>query len=397
MEEPKMTRKENIARWRLILGNEAEEKLGTLSGPEEAGCALTERQRLMDETLSAIYGKDDRTLTKGKGRGSGNGPSSPVISKWLGNLRTLFDSDTVVVVQNDAIERKGLKQLLLEPELLESIEPDMNMASLLLELKNQIPDKSKESARFYIKKIVDKVNSLLASEIQSAVASALNRKSHSPLPSASAIDFKQTIGRNLKNYDSSLGTIIPEHVWFYDRRAKTSKWNIILDIDQSGSMGDSIIHSSIMASILASMSSVKTNIVAFDTEIMDLTDLASDPIDLLFGFQMGGGTDIKKSLEYCQTLVTDPTHTLFFLISDLDEYGSRDGLLKKIEELKDSGVTVVVLLAIEDGGRAYYDKATASAIAGMSVPCFACPPERLPELLAAALMKDDLTQFSKKE
>lgn len=109
------------------------------------------------------------------------------------------------------------------------------------------------------------------------------------------------------------------------------------------------------------------------------------------------GTDIKKSLEYCQSLVTDPTHTLFFLISDLDEYGSRDGLLKKIEELKDSGVTVVVLLAIEDGGRAYYDKATASAIAGMSVPCFACPPERLPELLAAALMKDDLTQFSKKE
>ena len=127
-----------------------------------------------------------------------------------------------------------------------------------------------------------------------------------------------------------------------------------------------------------------------------MTDLSSDPVDLLFGFQMGGGTDIKKSIEYCQSLVTDPTHTLFFLISDLDEYGSRNGLLTKIQELKDSGVTVIVLLAIADGGKAYYDKTTASEIAKMSVPCFACPPERLPELLAGALMKHDLTGFMKK-
>ncbi len=386
-----MTQDEKIARWRLILGKESDEALGGFCGG--SAVPLDKKQSLIDDTLSAIYGKNDDTLSKGRGRG--NGPSSPVISKWLGNLRTLFDNDTVVVVQNDAIERKGLKQLLMEPELLENLAPDMSMASVLLELKNQIPEKSKESARLYIKKIVDKINELLSTQIQSAVVSALNKKSHSPLPSASAIDFKYTIARNLKNFSTDLGTIIPEHVWFYDRSAKTSKWNIILDVDQSGSMGDSIIFSSIMACILATMSSVKTNIVAFDTEIMDLTDLTSDPVDLLFGFQMGGGTDIRKSLEYCQTLVTDPLHTLFFLISDLDEYGSRAGLVEKIRELKESGVTVIVLLAIEDGGRAYYDKATAAAVAGLSVPCFACPPERLPELLAAALRKDDLTGFAK--
>lgn len=387
------TDKQQISRWRLILGEEAEDALKDIAPGGEYG-GLSEKQVLMDQTLSAIYGSRDETFSNS--RSAGNKKSSPVLSKWLGNLRSLFDNETVVVVQNDAIERKGLKQLLLEPELLESIEPDMNMASLLLELKDQIPSKSKESARHYIKKIVEKINSLLESRIRSSVTASLNKKSHSPLPSASAIDFKYTISRNLKNFNKEVGSIIPERVWFYDRRAKSSKWNIILDIDQSGSMGESIIFSSIMASILASMSSVKTNIVAFDTEIMDLTDLSSDPVDLLFGFQMGGGTDIKKSIEYCQSLVTDPTHTLFFLISDLDEYGSRNGLLTKIQELKDSGVTVIVLLAIADGGKAYYDKTTASEIAKMSVPCFACPPERLPELLAGALMKHDLTGFMKK-
>lgn len=387
------TDKQQISRWRLILGEEAEDALKDTAPEGEYG-GLSEKQVLMDQTLSAIYGSRDETFSNS--RSAGNKKSSPVLSKWLGNLRSLFDNETVVVVQNDAIERKGLKQLLLEPELLESIEPDMNMASLLLELKDQIPSKSKESARHYIKKIVEKINSLLESRIRSSVTASLNKKSHSPLPSASAIDFKYTISRNLKNFNKEVGSIIPERVWFYDRRAKSSKWNIILDIDQSGSMGESIIFSSIMASILASMSSVKTNIVAFDTEIMDLTDLSSDPVDLLFGFQMGGGTDIKKSIEYCQSLVTDPTHTLFFLISDLDEYGSRNGLLTKIQELKDSGVTVIVLLAIADGGKAYYDKTTASEIAKMSVPCFACPPERLPELLAGALMKHDLTGFMKK-
>ena len=387
------TDKQQISRWRLILGEEAEDALKDTAPEGEYG-GLSEKQILMDQTLSAIYGSRDETFSNS--RSAGNKKSSPVLSKWLGNLRSLFDNETVVVVQNDAIERKGLKQLLLEPELLESIEPDMNMASLLLELKDQIPSKSKESARHYIKKIVEKINSLLESRIRSSVTASLNKKSHSPLPSASAIDFKYTISRNLKNFNKEVGSIIPERVWFYDRRAKSSKWNIILDIDQSGSMGETIIFSSIMASILASMSSVKTNIVAFDTEIMDLTDLSSDPVDLLFGFQMGGGTDIKKSIEYCQSLVTDPTHTLFFLISDLDEYGSRNGLLTKIQELKDSGVTVIVLLAIADGGKAYYDKTTASEIAKMSVPCFACPPERLPELLAGALMKHDLTGFMKK-
>ncbi len=380
---------EQMARWRLILGSETQDNF------TEMGLnGLSQEQLLMDNALAAIYGTDGESLG-GSGRGAGNGSSSPHISKWLGDIRSLFDSEMVAIVQNDAIERKGLKQLLLEPELLENLETNLNMASTLLMLKDQIPKKSKESARKFIQKIVEEINNKMESRIQRAVTAALNKREHSPLPSASAIDFKYTIARNLRNYSKELNTIIPERIYFFDRATKVNRWNVILDIDQSGSMGESIIYSSIMACILASMSSVNTHIVAFDTQIMDLTDLCQDPVDLLFGFQMGGGTDIAKSLAYCQQFIESPSKTLFFLISDLDEGGNRASLLNRIQEIKDSGATVIVLLAVADGGRPYYDETTAQRISSMGIPCFACSPEKLPELLEKALKKQDLTEFAK--
>lgn len=381
-----MTDQERIARWRLILGSESQNTFDHMGG-----FSLNEEQYLMDQALSAIYGGPGESFS-----GAGKGPSSPHISKWLGDLRTLFDSEIVAVVQNDAIERKGLKQLLLEPELLESLEPDMNLASTLLMLKDQIPKKSKESARRFIRKIVEDINKMLENDVRRAITAALNRRAHSPLPSASAIDFPMTIRRNLKNFNPQLGTIVPEKVWFFDRSSRVNRWNVILDIDQSGSMGQSILYSSVMACILASMSAVRTHVVAFDTQIMDLTPLCQDPVDLLFGFQMGGGTDIAKSIAYCQTLVENPGKTLFFLISDLMEGGNRAALLRRLEALKESGVTVVVLLAIADGGKPCYDEQTAQRIAAMDIPCFACTPEKLPQLLERALKGQDLTPLMSK-
>ena len=376
-----MAQTEQFSRWRLILGSETQQSFNGMG----AG-ALSQEELLMDGALSAIYGGPDEDFgAGGSGRGAGKGPSSPVISKWLGDLRSLFDPEIVAVVQNDAIERKGLKQLLLEPELLEGLEPDLNMASTLLMLKDQIPKKSKESARKFIQKIVEEINKLLENDVRRAVTAALNRRAHSPLPSAAALDFPYTIRRNLKNYNEELGAVIPERVWFFDRSSRVNRWNVILDIDQSGSMGQSIIYSSVMACILASMPAVNTQVVAFDTQIMDLTPLCADPVDLLFGFQMGGGTDIAKSIAYCQGLVEVPAKTLFFLISDLEEGGNRAALLRRLEELKDSGATVIVLLAIADGGKPYYDATTAQRIAAMDIPCFACAPERLPGLLERAL------------
>ena len=384
-----MTQQEQIARWRLVLGAQSEDAFARMGGG-----GLSEEQFLMDQALSAIYGGPGEGFGAG---GAGNGPSAPHLSKWLGDLRSLFDSETVAVVQNDAIERKGLRQLLLEPELLEGLEPDLDMASTLLMLKDQIPKKSKEAARAFIRKIVESINKMLESDMRRAVTAALNRRAQSPLPSAAAIDFRGTIRRNLKNYDPALGTIIPDRVLFFDRSSRVNRWHVILDIDQSGSMGSSILYSSVMACILASMSAVRTNVVAFDTQIMDLTPLCEDPVDLLFGFQMGGGTDIAKSIAYCQTLVEAPAKTLFFLISDLEEGGNRAALLRRLEEMKESGVTVVVLLAIADGGKPYYDAQTAQRIAEMDIPCFACAPEKLPQLLERALKGQDLSGFAEKK
>lgn len=374
-----MSQTEQLSRWRLILGAETEQSFSGMGG-----APLSQEELLMDSALGAIYGGPGEGFGE-SGRGAGKGPSSPVISKWLGDLRSLFDPETVAVVQNDAIERKGLKQLLLEPELLDTLEPDLNLASTLLMLKDQIPKKSKEAARAFIRRIVEEINRLLENDMRRAVTAALNRRAHSPLPAAAALDFPYTIRRNLKNYNKELGAILPERVWFFDRASRVNRWHVILDIDQSGSMGQSILYSSVMACVLASMSAVRTSVVAFDTQIMDLTPLCADPVDLLFGFQMGGGTDIAKSIAYCQNLVESPGKTLFFLISDLDEGGNRAALLRRLEELKSSGVTVVVLLAIADGGKPYYDAQTAQRVAAMDIPCFACAPEKLPELLERAL------------
>ena len=380
-----MTQQEQLTRWHLILGSETQQSFEGMGG-----VPLAREELLMDSALEAIYGGPGEFGAGSSGRGAGKGPSSPVISKWLGDLRALFDPETVAVVQNDAIQRKGLTQLLLEPELLEGLEPDLNMASTLLMLKDQIPKKSKESARNFIRRIVAEINRLLENDVRRAVTAALNRRAHSPLPSAAALDFPYTIRRNLKNYNPQLRTIIPERVWFFDRSSRVNRWHVILDIDQSGSMGQSILYSSVMACILASMSAVQTSVVAFDTEIMDLTPLCEDPVDLLFGFQMGGGTDIAKSIAYCQNLVESPGKTLFFLISDLDEGGNRAALLRRLEELKGAGVTVIVLLAIADGGKPYYDAQTAQRVAGLDIPCFACPPEKLPTLLERALKGQEL-------
>lgn len=380
---------QRLARWRLILGAQAQERLERMGA-----CGLTEEQLLMDQALGAIYGGDagEDALS---GRGAGSGPSSPRISKWLGDVRALFDREIVTVIQSDAIERRGLRQLLFEPELLQNLEPDIGLASTLMTLRDQIPKRSKESVRAFIKKIVEEINRMLENDIRRAVTAALNRRAHSPLPSAAALDYKLTIERNLKNYNPDLKTILPERFFFFDRSNRTNNWTVILDIDQSGSMVESVIFSSIMACILASMNAIKTRIVAFDTSITDLTEKSDDPVDLLYGIQLGGGTDINRSVAYCQQFIEQPAKTLFFLISDLDEGGNQASLLRRLEDMKASGVTVISLLAVSDSGSPYYSAHMAQRVSALGIPCFACTPQLLPQLLEAALKGHDLTAFER--
>lgn len=381
-----MENKEILKRWRLILGSGCDEMINSLGGASE----MSADELLMDSALSQIYGNDSGANMTGT---AGNGASSPKLTKWLGDLRSLFASAEIKVIQNDAIERKGLKQLLFEPEMLNSLEPDISTASLLLMLKDQIPAKSKDNARQYIAKIVEDINRRLSDDIKRSVTAAMNRREHSPIPSASALDYKLTIRRNLKNYDPELKTILPEKFYFFERVSRSASRTVILDIDQSGSMGESAIYSSVMGCILASISSVKTHVVAFDTAVTDLTEMCSDPVDLLYGIQLGGGTDIEKSVAYCTELITEPEKTTMFLVTDLYEGGNRNGLIRRLGELKESGVNVIVLLAISDSGKPMFDESIAEKIAAFDIPCFACPPEKLPEMLEAALKKRSLSGF----
>jgi len=384
-----MDTNDRLRRWRLILGSEAQKRMeGMGDGPD-----LSQEDLMMDTALDAIYNRD---MKFGFGGGAGKGASSPQISRWLGDVRTLFDKDIVKIIQSDAMERCGLKQLIFEPELLENIEPDMHMASMILTLKDQIPKQSKENAREFIRKIVEQINALLETDLKRAVTASINRKLHSPIPSASALDFQTTIRKGIKDYNIKLKKIIPQKYYFFERSATTAanKYTVILDIDQSGSMGESVIYSSIMSCILASMSAIKTKVVAFDTNIVDLSEKCEDPIDLLFGFTLGGGTDIEKSIKYCTKYIENPKKTIFFLISDLEEGGNRAGLLRRLTQMKEDGVIVICLLAISDSGKPYYDANMAQRIANNGIPCFAAAPQMLPRLLEKAMKNEDMSEFA---
>ena len=384
--------KQSMTRWRLILGQDSEDRFEKMGGG-----GLSGEMDMMDQALAAIYNLNSPGSFGTGGAGAGRGPSNPQITRWLGDVRSLFDPELVKIIQGDAMTRCGLKQLIFEPELLENLEPDVNLASTILMLKDQIPKRSKESVREFIKKIVEEINRLLEQDIRRAVTAAVNKRKHSPIPSAAALDYKMTIQRNLKHYNQELKTIVPEHFYFFDRTSTTAanKWNVILDIDQSGSMGESVIYSSIISCILASMSSISTRIVAFDTNIVDLTEKSDDPVDLLFRFQLGGGTNIDQSVAYCEKFIENPKKTLFFLITDLEEGGNRAALLRRLGELKEAGVTLVCLLALAEGGRPYYDTQMAQKVAALKIPCFACSPQMLPQLLERALKGQDLDQFVK--
>ena len=380
-----MIESEQLKRWRLVLGKDSQESLCGMGA-----CSLSADEALMDEALAAIY---DETQAEGDSprRSAGLGASAPKLSKWLGDIRTYFKEDVVTVIQQDAIEKRGLKQLLLEPEMLKNVQPNVQLVGTLMSLSGQIPERTKETARMVVRSVVDQIKLALEQKIRQAVLGALNRREHSPLPSASSIDWKWTIGRNLKNYNPDLKTIIPERVWFYSRAQRSNNWTVIVDMDQSGSMADSVVYGAVTGSIFASLPALETHVVAFDTEVVDLTEkCGDDPVDMLFGVQLGGGTDINKSVGYCEKFIQEPKRTLFILITDLFEGGNEAQLVRRLGEMVASGVRAMCLLALNDSGVPSFDENLARKLAALGIPCFACTPQKLPELLEGALRGADL-------
>jgi hypothetical protein len=392
-----------LARWRLILGKSAEEplqKMGGLGGTPILGGDQSE----LDEALDAIYAGDEIERSEWEGptmvgpHGSVKGRTMPRVAKWLDQIRTFFPKDIVVLLQRDAIERRGLKQLLFEPEILAKVEPSLDLASTVLAMKNMVPEKAKAAARDLVRRVVEDVRRQLESEFTQAIRGALQRNRHSPFRSLPNLDWPRTIRRNIRNYQPQLGTIIPEHLAFFSRQQRRNQWNIIIAMDQSGSMATSLIYGGIMGAILASIGAVETHVVAFNHEdVVDLTEHCSDPVDLLFGIQLGGAEDYWKATCYCERFMHTPAKTLYVLLADLhDTSPNTSRFLKKMEFLLESGVKAIGLLAISDQGVPSHNEKLATQLATMGMPCFGCTPERLPELLAGVLRGSDLRALATK-
>ena len=382
---------EQYRRWRLILGPSAADPLDHM---QPGACRLGSGDGEMDAALGAIYDETPGDADGGP-RSAGLGGSAPRLAKWLGDIRTYFREDVVSVIQTDAIERKGLTQLLFEPELLKTVQPNIQLVGTLMALSGRIPERTKETARLVVAAVVEEVKKKLENRLRQAVMGALNRKDHSPLPSAAAIDWKWTVGRNLKNYSPAVGTIVPERVYFYSRAQKANSWTVIVCMDQSGSMAESVVYGAVCGAVFASLPALATRVVAFDTEVVDLTEkCGTDPVDMLFGVQLGGGTDINKAVGYCEQFVTEPKRTLFILLTDLFEGGNQAQLVRRMGDLAEAGVKAVCLLALSDGGIPSYDESLARKLAALGIPCFACTPNKLPDLVEGALRGTDLSALA---
>ena len=366
---------ERLRRWRLVLGSGAAD--GT-------GVDLRGDDTRIDGALAALYDSE---------RSGGLGSSSPSIARWLGDIRSYFPASVVQVMQRDALERLNLRQMLLEPELLQAVVPNVHLVADLLALKSVMPAKTLETARQVVRRVVDELQRKLANPTRQAVLGSLNRATRSRRPRHSEIDWPRTIRANLKHYQPAYHTLIPETRIGYGRKRAALR-DVILCVDQSGSMGASVVYSGIFGAVLASLPALRTRMIVFDTEVVDLTEELHDPVELLFGVQLGGGTDIGRALGYCQSLIRRPQETILVLISDLYEGGNRDEILRRAAALVGSGIQLIVLLALSDNGAPSYDHGVAAALAALGAPAFACTPDLFPDLMAAAINRQDIGQWA---
>ncbi len=370
---------DRIKKWRMILGKPSDpENAVNLQGGEG------DMNEGMDDVLDALYDSD---------RQGGLGKSTPNINRWLGDIRKYFPTPVVQVMQKDALDNLGLDQMLLEPELLESVEPDVGLVGTLLSLNKVMPLQTKETAHMVVKKVVDALEKKLANPMRQAIEGTINRSVRNRRPKLNEIDWHKTIRRNLKHYQPEFKTVIPETLIGFGRKNGQITKEIILLVDQSGSMASSVVYASVFGAVMASLRSVKTQMVVFDTAVVDLTKELKDPVELLFGTQLGGGTDINLALQYAEGLITRPADTILVLISDLYEGGNVSEMLRRSKAIKESGTQIIALLALSDEGAPMFDKDIANRYGAMDIPTFACTPEQFPDLMAAAIKQEDLNNW----
>jgi Mg-chelatase subunit ChlD len=369
-----------VERWRLILGRYSEQQLGAAPGGST--------QERMEAALDYLYGReyDGRGLRGDGGDGSGDGAegmaggqgaSAPTLVEWLGELRELFPRETAEIVEKHALDRYGMTELVTDPRILERLVPDEQLLKTLLALKGHLSPEVLDVVRDVIRHVVDELRAKMEADVRRALSGRLNQHRHSPMKLAANFDALGTIRRNLKNYDPESGRLVLDQVLFFERNTRRLPWDIIVCVDQSGSMAGSVIHSAVMAGILAGLPAFRVRLVVFDTSVVDLSDHVDDPVEVLMSVQLGGGTDIAKAVRYCGQLVENPDRTVLVLVTDFCEGGSVADLKRAVSELAEARVTLLGLAALDGDANPYYDRQIAQDLADRGMRIAALTPAQL--------------------
>ncbi len=368
--------RKTLTRWRLVLGKAADQHGVSIAGDDEQAARIEALVGfLFEDSAGAKPKHGDRT--------GGSGPGHAMnVPRWVDEVGELFPREAKEVMERELVNRKGLRELMQKPELLERIEPNQELVKTLLTHRDLLNEQTRSLARKIIDKVVQELKQKLKVQIEPAITGAIRRDKHSPRRVYRNLDLGRTIRRNLHNYDAESAKLLVNRLYFHAAERRSRPWHIIVAVDQSGSMLDSAIFSAVMASIFAELPSVRTSLFLFDTDIADLSDKVGQPVDVLLSIQLGGGTDIAKALHYANQLVAQPGRTIVVLITDFYEGRSERDLVSQVRDMAQSGVRMIGLGALGYSARPEYNKTTASKCRKVGMDILSCTPEKLADAMA---------------
>jgi Mg-chelatase subunit ChlD len=374
-----MSSEETLRRWRLILGRYAAQPLSQTQ--------FSAGDWKLDQALEYLYGReyDGRGLARPSGGPGSLDPSQLRAVDWLNRSRSLFPQEVFERMQTQAIDRYQLTDLLSDPAVLRSLDATPGLAKALLGMRGRLSGQMRDAVREVIQKTVDEITRKLRNDFVNALVGRRNRMRRSHIKSAQNFDARATIAANLKHYDVERKQIVIEHPRFNARVKRNLPWDVVLCVDQSGSMMDSVIYSAVIAGIMSSLPAVRVKLVVFDTSVVDLTNLAHDPVEVLLTVQLGGGTDIGRAVAYCESLVGNPQRTVFALISDFMEGAAPGPLLAAVQRMAQSRVKLLGLAALDESANPVYDRQMAQRLADKGMHVAALTPTHFAQWLAEVM------------
>lgn len=364
-----------LNRWRLVLGSMSDNSL-SFSGSDREILSFEDMEQLLDYLYSHAQGDDVRGESISD-RSGGLGESQLTAAKWITKVRELFPKQTAEVLERHALDEFKMTELLTDKKVLEQMKPDMSLLKTVLQLKHLMKGEVLETAKKIARAVAEELSEKLAQSTRQALTGRLDRNSKSPVRSARNIDIHKTIRRNLKNYDKENETLMLKDVYFSSRVKKYNKKTVIIAVDESGSMLGSVIYSAVMAQIMSKLPFAEIKLVIFDTEIVDLSGMVEDPVEVMMSVQLGGGTDIGKALSYCESLIQTPSDTCVLCVTDLCEGGYPHILLNTAQNIMTSGAKLSFLTALDECANPVYDKNMGQHLADMGAFVGALTPDQL--------------------